>query len=372
MDSNNQTVIAAIGTSTPQYRSRQHETAELICAGFQLKPAEKRLLKSIYKATGIEYRHSVLSDYCKKPGELEFFPNNPEAPYPTTSARMQVYKNNALNLAVAAVQNCLNNIPQFNTNTITHLITVSCTGMYAPGIDFELVEKFKLSSNIKRTAINFMGCYGAFNALKLADSICKAEPNAKVLIVSVEICTIHFQKNMAIDNMIANSIFADGAAAVIIQDKQKLNKYFALESFYCDLIPEAQQQMAWCISDSGFDITLSSYVPDTIQHGIPSFTEKLLQQYGISFANIDFFAIHPGGLKILQACEKSLNINEHDNRYSYQILKSYGNMSSATILFVLKAIWDDIDTANQNNSIFSCAFGPGLTLESMILKIGVA
>jgi alpha-pyrone synthase len=363
-----ESAITAIGTANPRFQRPQMETAELIIAGLKLKPAEKRLLKSVYKATGIEKRHSVLSDYCKSVGEFEFFPNDPESPYPSTSARMKVYKDNALNLAKTAIDNCLKSLNHSIKNEITHLITISCTGMYAPGIDIELAQQLHLNSNIKRTAINFMGCYGAFNGIKVADAICKSDPHAKVLMVCVELCTIHFQKDVSIMNMISNSIFADGAAAVLIQAKPEKQKCFILNSFYCDLLPQTSQEMAWHIADFGFDIVLSTYVPEVIQSGIGEFTKKLLNQSGWTLNEIDFYAIHPGGLKILQACEKALNITEEDNKYSYDVLKNYGNMSSPTVLFVLKNIWDNISKKDSNKNIFSCAFGPGLTLESMMLK----
>jgi len=357
--------ISAIGIANPIYKSHQLETAELIAASLNLKPAEKRLLKSVYKATGIEYRHSVFSDYCKTPGEFDFFPNDPDAPFPTTSERMKIYKDNALKLAITAIQNCLANIDK---TEVTHLITISCTGMYAPGIDIEIVQQLNLRSTTKRTAINFMGCYGAFNGMKMADAICRAHPDAKVLMVCVELCTIHFQKNMTLDNIISNSIFADGAAAVLIEANPAGKKYLTLETFHCDLLPQTSQEMAWHIGDNGFDIVLSSYVPEVIESGIATFTQSLLDQYKFQLSDIDFFAIHPGGLKILQACENSLGITKEHNKYAYHVLKNYGNMSSVTILFVFKAIWDDLNKQDHHKNIFSCAFGPGLTLESMLMR----
>lgn len=361
-------IITAIGTALPQYSRSQLDTASLISAGFKLKPAEKRLLNSIYKSTGIHYRHSVLSDYCRLPGEFEFFPNDSESDFPSTSARMQLFKDNALTLALIAIKNCLSSLSNFDVKSITHVITISCTGMYAPGLDIEIVQQLKLNSNTKRTAINFMGCYGAFNGLKIANSICHAEPDAKVLMVCVELCTIHFQKKMTTENMISNAIFSDGAAAVIVQRKSKLDKYLLLSGFHCDLIEHSGQEMAWKIADNGFDIILSSYVPQIIQTGIHDFTQKLLNAYHLSQDDISFYAIHPGGLKILQACEQALSITEHDNRYSYAVLQQFGNMSSATVLFVLKEIWNDLTFQRCDKTILSCAFGPGLTLESMLLQ----
>lgn len=365
---NKKTAITAIGTANPKYKQFQDQTAELIANSLDLKPSERRLLRSVYRATGIEQRYSVLSDYCRISGEFEFFPNRVDAPFPSTAARMKIYKENALDLALSAIGNCLSHLDDFTSSKITHLITVSCTGMYAPGIDIEIVHRLKLNSSTSRTAINFMGCYGAFNAIKIADVICKSQPDATVLIVCVEICTIHFQKNMGVDNIISNSIFADGAASVLIQSTSESKKYFTLENFYNDLLPQTSQEMAWHIGDNGFDIVLSTYVPDIIQGGIADFIYNLLSRYDLTLPDIDFFAIHPGGLKILEACETALNISKDDNKYSYRTLRHYGNMSSATILFVLKAIWDDVKDEDHQKNIFSCAFGPGLTLESMMLK----
>ncbi len=367
-DSIAQTAITAIGTANPKYTRPQAETAELIAIGLNLSPAERKLLKSVYRATGIEQRYSVLSGFCQSSEGFEFFSNTTSAPFPSTATRMKIFKENALDLALSAIENCLSRINDFTSSEITHLITVSCTGMYAPGIDIEIVQQLNLNSSTKRTAINFMGCYGAFNAIKVADAICKSYPHANVLIVCVEICTIHFQKNMNLDNIISNSIFADGAASILVQSKPKHKKYFTLENFHNDLLPQTNKEMAWHIGDHGFDIVLSTYVPEIIQSGIETFIYNLLNQYNLTLSDIDFYAIHPGGLKILEACETALNMSKDQNRYSYHTLRHYGNMSSATILFVLKAIWDDINNQDHQKNIFSCAFGPGLTLESMMLK----
>lgn len=362
-------LITAIGTASPPYRQSQKKVNELMSSVLMLKPVEKRILRSIYNATGIEYRYSVLSDFGKSIGEFIFFPNDINESFPTTAMRMKVYKNNASALAVQAIENCLNEYPEFDLKNITHLVTVSCTGMYAPGIDIEIVHALKLRSTVQRTAINFMGCYGAFNGIKVARAICNGDPSAKVLVVSVELCTIHFQKSVAQDNLIASAIFADGAAAVLIEAESTRKKYFSLESFYCDLLPQASQEMAWHIGDAGFDMVLTSYVPQAIESGIQLFVEKLLQQAQLQFSDIDYYAIHPGGVKILQACEKALNLTAEQNAYSYEVLRQYGNMSSATILYVLKAIWETVSREQHASDIFSCAFGPGLTLESMLLKI---
>ena len=360
--------IAAIGIANPVFKCSQEEAADVIANVLQLSPAEKRLLRSIYKATGIKQRHSVIGDYCKPYGQYEFFPNHPSEPAPSTADRMKVYKDNALTLALSAINNCVQG-RDIDCSTITHVITVSCTGMYAPGLDIEITQQLKLSSSTKRTAINFMGCYGAFNAIKVADAICKADQTAKVLIVSVELCSIHLQNKKDMDNLVANAIFSDGAAAALIQANPTTSTNLRFSSFHCDLVPQSGDAMAWQIADNGFDIVLSSYVPEAIESGIGSFMTKLISQSNITFEDIDFFAIHPGGRKILEACEQTLGISKDHNKYAYQVLRDYGNMSSATILFVLKLIMDNLQHQDHRKHIFSCAFGPGLTLESMLLQV---
>jgi len=361
--------ITAIGTANPPWQRSQPDLPDLFYSAFNLDPAELRMLRIIYKKSGIETRYSVLQDYVRQPGEFEFFPNHPGESFPSTAARMKIYQENALPLALKAIANCFAARGEFDKKNITHLITISCTGMYAPGIDIEIVQRLNLQSSTKRTSVNFMGCYGTFNGLKLAESICQADHRAKVLLVSVELCTIHFQRNMSPDNMIANAIFADGAGAILIEMAPESGRYFYLDAFHCDLLPNSSQQMAWQIADSGFDIVLSSYVADVIQSGIAGFVKNFHAIQHLSSTAIDYYAIHPGGLKILEACEKALNITREDNRHAYHVLRHYGNMSSATIIFILMEMWNGMTASDHEKRVFACAFGPGLTLESMLLRI---
>lgn len=354
--------ITAIGTAVPQHKFTQSEAAELIAERLHLIPAKKRLLRFIYNATGIESRHSVLSDM----GHLSNSRSDISSPDLTTAGRMALYKEHALPLAVSAIKQCMEQSDATFAD-ITHVITVSCTGMYAPGLDIEIVQQLELPTNAKRTAINFMGCYGAFNALKVADDACRANKDAVVLVVSVELCSLHFQNDDDLDHLVSNAIFADGAAAALIQPMAENRKSLSIEAFNCDLLPQTSEDMAWHIGDSGFDIVLKSYVPEVIESGIAEFMEKLLRQEAITAVN--HYAIHPGGMKILQACETALNITKDENKHAYHVMREYGNMSSATILFVLKELMANLTVKNHQETIFSCAFGPGLTLESMLLKI---
>ncbi len=364
--------ISAIGTANPKYRIPQNDIYHFMRKAFRLDNSNASRLKRIYDHSGIEHRFSVIPDFGEKESiNNTFFGKTADfEPFPGTRERLCLYQDTAANLGSEAVNDCLSNHGEIPKPSITHLITVSCTGMYAPGIDIELVEKLGLNQSIERTCINFMGCYGSLNALKVADYICRADPSAKILIVSVELCTLHFQKVNNLDNWVANSLFSDGAAAVIVEnstDTKALNKYLLLDTFYSEFLNEAKNEMGWYVGDAGFEMKLTSKVSKLILKHIQSISNKLLRKAGMRFDEISRFAVHPGGRKILEAAENALGFSSGANRFAYDTLREYGNMSSATILFVLKKLMEDPEGIDGEN-ILSFAFGPGLTVESMILK----
>ncbi len=362
--------ITSIGIATPEYQVAQNRIYEFMSTAHQLNSSDASRLKKIYDASGIDYRHSVIPDFGNVNGEYSFFPNTENLePFPSTEQRSTLYKNTALQISMNAVHQCVKQLPNFKFEEVTHLITVSCTGMYAPGLDIELVENLGMNPHVERTCINFMGCYGAFNALKMADYICRADPNAKVLIVDIELCTIHFQKANTLDNWIANSLFADGASAVYVESSNSDRKGFLLKAFHSELISEAMNDMAWAIGNFGFEMRLSSQIAKKIKKTIVRVSETLLNKVSMNIADIKNFAIHPGGRRILEVCEEEFGKDEGMNKHSYDILKNYGNMSSATILFVLHKFWLERHTEESKGTLMSFAFGPGLTFESMLLEI---
>ena len=364
------TYISAIGTANPEYKIEQQKAARFMEESLALNNEEKRKLKALYRLTGISNRYSVLEDYSRHYGDFSFFPNTENLePFPSTHDRMEVYSEEAARLGTEAVHSCLGRIKGFNLQEVTHLITVSCTGMHAPGIDIEIVKNLGLPGNVRRTAINFMGCYAAFNALKVANDICVAGPESKVLVVCVELCTLHFQNKADEDNLLSNALFGDGAAAILIEAEERQGLQLSFENFYCDLAYEGIEDMAWKVGDRGFEMRLSSYIPGFVKGGIKNLTDKLLLNFREQLSGSLLYAIHPGGRRILEAIEQSLGLTKDDNRYAYHVLKNYGNMSSSTVLFVLKALMSDLTATDNGRSVVSFAFGPGLTLESMLLKV---
>jgi len=364
--------LGAIGTANPVHRIAQPQIADFMARALALGENDARKLRALYRVSGIAHRYSVVPDYGRTNGAYTFFPNTPDLePFPTVGQRMGVYRREALPLATEAVRNCLRQVPDVEMGSITHLVTVSCTGMYAPGLDIELVQTLGLRADVRRTCVNFMGCYAAVNAVKLADAFCRADANSRVLVVSVELCTLHFQKSAEEDHLVSNALFGDGAAACLVQAEPLPNEVpsLALQAFHCGLEPDGHDDMAWHINDFGFEMTLSSYVPKLIQRGIRHLTEGLLASLPVQLADIRHFAIHPGGRKILETIETELGLTREDNRHAYSVLREYGNMSSATVLFVLRDVLAQASPADHGAPVLSFAFGPGLTMEAMLLEI---
>jgi predicted naringenin-chalcone synthase len=367
--------ISAIGTAVPDHKIAQSDIARFMADAVQLPAKDRRRLLALYRASGIAHRHSVLADYGRT-DSFTFFPNTADLePFPDIQQRMQLYQQEAVRLSYAAAVSCLEQLPALRRSEVTHLIYVSCTGMYAPGVDIELIHQLGLNTHTQRTAVNFMGCYAAFNALKVADSIVRAYPEAKVLLVCTELCSIHFQRGTDEDTLLANALFADGSAAALVSGKQLSRVQLSLEKFYCDLAPNGQNDMAWRIGNHGFEMRLSSYVPQIIKEEVQQITQRLLRQFAddhhvdSSPTPVDYYAIHPGGKRILRVIEEVLSLAKQDNRHAYRVLRQYGNMSSPTILFVLQSLLAELSEADHHKSVLGLAFGPGLTLESMLLRV---
>lgn len=363
--------IVNIATALPPNKYKQTDLAGFMCDLLQYPEDQKRKLGLMYAKSGIDTRYSVIPDFSSLTEDRVFFPkSNDLEPFPTIEFRMEYFNKMALPLCIKAIEPCIKE--KINKKQITHLITVSCTGLAAPGLDIEIVQHLQLSENINRTSINFMGCYAAIHALKQADYICKSEPDAIVVIICVELCTIHFQKKDTTDNITANLLFADGAAAVLIVPdsyaaKNKMNG-FAIKKFHSQISLNGKNDMAWQLTSTGFLMTLTSYIPQLIEKGFKTFFNKAIHELGLTKKDITHWAIHPGGRKIVEVIQKELALENKDLESSHRVLKDYGNMSSPTVLFVLKDIWDTKINWSKKEIIFGAAFGPGLTMESVILE----
>ena len=356
--------IVSIGTAVPVYRHKQEEILRFMQNVYALQEDDRRKLKFLYRQGGIDTRYSVVPDYCLPAAQWQFYPASENLePFPKLEKRMEWYQREAAPLSLQAINQCLEN---FSGQKITHLITVSCTGMSAPGLDLELLELLKLPATTFRTSVNFMGCYAAVHALKIADAFCKADKKANVLIVCIELCTLHFQKENTVDNITSSMLFGDGAAAVLVTGNEE-QEGLTIDHFYSLVVQKGKQDMAWELSSRGFLMTLSSYVADVVEENFNELVQGALTDAGLDKETITHWCIHPGGKKILEAVHKGLGFTNGQLQPSYDILKDYGNMSSPTVLFVLQKIMSGLNNKGSNK-IFGAAFGPGLTTETFILS----
>ncbi len=315
-------------------------------------------IKRLYQQSEIQTRYAAIDDFSKSKDECDFFEIDKKT---SIEKRMKKFFEIAPTLCKQAIQQCIPN--KIKRSDITHFITVSCTGISAPGLDIQLMQLLDLPTTIHRTSVNFMGCYAAIHALKQANAICKSQANAQVLIVDVELCTIHFQDDYTMDNIAASLLFGDGAAAVLVSNEKGI---YSIEDFYSEVALDGYNDMAWNISSTGFLMTLSGYVPSIIARNIEPMLLNSLNKMNIKKDDIQHWAIHPGGKKIISEIEKVLNLSSKDVEISRGVLSDFGNMSSVTILYVLKKMQAQIKAPNE--TIYSVAFGPGLTIESMFLK----
>jgi predicted naringenin-chalcone synthase len=351
--------IISIGTAVPGYCHQQMDILPFMQTVYASSEAEKRKLRFLYQQSGIKQRYSVIGDYTRPVEDWKFYPQTENLdPFPSLEQRMNVFNRQAPLLSVDAIRNCLGHV--HHPKNITHLITVSCTGMSAPGLDLQVLELMDLEKNIFRTSINFMGCYAAIHGLKIADAICKADKSAQVLVVCTELCTLHFQREGTVDNITSSLLFADGSAAVLITDSDDHEGLY-IDSFHSEVIPKGKRDMAWELSSNGFLMTLSGYIPDLIEEDFDNIVDRALKKDNVAKDDVSHWCIHPGGKRILEAIHKSLGFTNGQLSHSYNVLSQFGNLSSATILFVLKEMLQDKKPVRK---MFGAAFGPGLTVET--------
>ncbi|MGZ8558860.1 MAG: type III polyketide synthase [Chitinophagaceae bacterium] len=356
--------ILSIGTAVPPYKHQQQDILDFMQRVYALNETDRRKLKFLYRQAGIDTRYSIIPDYSLPAAAWQFYPPSENLePFPNLEQRMQWYQRYAAQLSLQAVEKCVEN---FSGNEITHLITVSCTGMSAPGLDLELLELLKLPSTTFRTSINFMGCYAAIHALKIADAFCKADKKANVLIVCTELCTLHFQNEHTVDNITSSMLFSDGSAAVLVTGNEE-QEGLSIDHFFSTVALKGKNDMAWELSSKGFLMTLSGYIADLIEEDFNSLVTNAVAAAGLQKEDITQWCIHPGGKKILEAVHKSLGFTNGQLETCYSILKEYGNMSSPTVLFVLEKIMKELKV-NNSEKIFGAAFGPGLSMETFILS----
>jgi predicted naringenin-chalcone synthase len=360
-------LIRGLGHCVPPHRIAQ-ETAAVLARSFQGGQAKaSNAVDALYRRAGVQFRHSVVLDSSTN-GEAErqsFYPAATSAGDrgPTLSDRMRRYEQAAGELAVGAARQALDRA-RAAPQEVTHLITVSCTGFAAPGFDLELYRELPLSPAVARTHIGFMGCHAMLNALRVAHTMCQADAAAVVLVCAVELCSLHYQYGRRAQYIVANSLFADGAAAAVCSAESPCgNEAWRWLANGSTVIPQTASDMSWKLGDHGFEMSLSPRVPDVIRATLRGWMESWLASQGLSLHEVRRWAVHPGGPRILDAVQEALGLEPHDLTPSRDVLRDYGNMSSATVMFVLERL----SALGGEGPCVMVGFGPGLVIETALL-----
>jgi predicted naringenin-chalcone synthase len=347
--------INRIATAVP--RHDVHQAFIDFATGMLPEGTVRNLFKRMARLSAIEHRYSFVQPVATENGswkdaEQIYEPGN----FPATARRMKFFESFAPQLARKALDALA--LSEAERGAITHVIVTSCTGLYAPGLDFEVVNHLGLNTSVERTMIGFMGCYAGINALKSAHHIVRSEPEARVLVLNLELCSLHFQETQELEQVLSFLVFADGCAASVVSGEAQ---GLAIDSFLALQIPQSSHLITWRIGELGFDMHLSGQVPGEIGGALRQFGGKVTR--GRDPHEFDLWAVHPGGRSILDAVEKGLALAPDALAHSRSVLAQFGNMSSATVMFVLREI---MERAKAGQRGCAMSFGPGLTAETML------
>ena len=361
--------LLGIGTALPSHRLSQAESAAMAQRLSATNDAQAILLRRLQRRSGVAFRHSVLLAEAAGalPDRLPFYADA----NPTTAERMARFAAEAGPLALRATSAALA-AAAVEPEAITHLITVCCTGFQAPGFDLDLIQGLPLHPNVARTQVGFMGCHGALNGLRVAHAFGAADAGARVLLCALELCSLHQQLGWHPERVVANALFADGAAATVLAAADppsagggpgQAAPPWRLLASGSTVLPDSADAMAWTIGDHGFEMGLSPRVPALIAARLAPWLDGWLDAQGLDRAAIGSWALHPGGPRLLESVRECLDLPASAIEPSTAVLRECGNMSSATILFIL----DRLQRAGAPLPCVALAFGPGLCVEAALL-----
>jgi predicted naringenin-chalcone synthase len=367
-----------IGTATPPYQILQAQSLEIarhfLCGDDQ----SLRSLPALYRMTRVASRGSVLlenpeQDLSSPSDSMDGSEGVTQSFYapafdsdfrgPTTTERMERFRVDARELANAAAKVAISDA-QLSPHELTHLVTVTCTGFSAPGFDIDLIEQLGLDLEIERVQVGFMGCHAIINATRVARALVSADPHAKVLVVAVELCSLHYQYGWESDRLVANALFADGCGAMIFgsADTHRTDAPHVLATGSL-FIPNTKEAMSWNIGNHGFEMTLSSMVPGIIQEHLSPFLQRWVSNQIEGLSHVRGWAVHPGGPRVLGAVQEALNLPVEALQTSRNVLHQHGNMSSATLVFIL----EQMINAGVPKPWLMLGFGPGLEIEVALI-----
>ena len=366
--------LLSLGTALPPHVLEQTDAQDLYQAQPGTDRLNARLLRTVFGASGVRRRHTVLSELVEDGARAgsPYITEDGRFLTPLTGVRNRTYVEQAPALFAEAARDALARCPGLDPATVTDVVTVSCTGFFAPGPDYQLVRDLGLDPAVRRAHIGFMGCHGGLIGLRQAAAIATANPDAVVLLVAVELCTLHLRPARDPDAIRGAALFADGAAAAVVSARtpEGVTPLLELDRFRTLVIPDGEDAMAWTIGDAGFEMILGAAVPQVLEANIHTALAALLDgpEGPVDRDRITDWALHPGGRGILDKLEDTLGLPPEALRESRDVLATRGNMSSVTVLHVLRQVIDAAP-ADETRTVCALAFGPGLTVESALFTI---
>ena len=359
--------IDGIGTAVPAELVTQEDAARHAVEIWGASARRAATIPALYRRAGVQTRHSVVLTASTNghPAQQSFYPVAVDAEDrgPSTGERMDRYESDALALAERAAHAALDQAGWL-PDDVAHLVTVSCSGFVAPGVDIGLIDALGLPRDVSRTNVGFMGCHGAMNGLRTAGALSAAHHGAGVLVCCVELCSLHQQYTRDAQQMVANALFSDGAAAVAGRQTGAAGDGWRIVDHRSHLLADSTDMMTWRIGDHGFQMSLSPRVPDIIRHVLRPWLAEWLAEHELTIDQICGWAVHPGGPRILAACTEALDLEISQLAMSYQVLAEFGNMSSPTVLFILERLREQPESL----PCVMLAFGPGLTIEAALVR----
>lgn len=347
--------ILGIGTALPLFVGKQADLVQGLHPGVVPGSSEERIARRLFRNSRIEERRFCIPDFIQPATQTLY-----SSPDPTTSQRMEIYRREAPPLAAAACEQALKSA-RVAPEEITHLVVVSCTGVFVPGPDVELAFRLALRPSVERTLVAFMGCSGAFHGLRVARRAAAESRDARVLLVCVELCSLHRRSQPSIEDLVAQSIFADGAGALVLGPfDDPLSCLVELGDAITHLEPDTRDILTWEIRENGFALHLSRKLPAIVERSVAGFVAPLLET--LDRGTRLQWVVHPGGAAVLRAIERALGLDPDEFSSAWSVLRRLGNTSSAAVLYVLE---ESLGLMAEGEPGIMLGFGPGLTFEAL-------
>ena len=355
--------LLGLGTACPPSTLSQDDALDAILRLAPRHEPRRRALRALFRRSGAERRHSATIRRCGV--EPPFVPMDVDPLGPGTAARMSAFERAARPLAAEASNAALADA-RVEASAITHVVSVTCTGFVAPGFDIALIDDLGLRRDVERTQVGFMGCHGALNGLRVAKALVEAAPGRRVLLVAVEISSAHVSYDLDDGAIVSNSLFSDGAAAAILGGADgPARGVAAVQANGALVLPDTADLMSWRIGDHGFQMTLSPRVPSVVEAYLGGWLHEWLGSIGLAITDVDAFAIHPGGPRVLDAVGRALDLDDDRLLPSRELFRTHGNMSSPTVLFILERLLRH----HRPRRVVALGFGPGLAIEAALLEV---